>query len=125
MFNSTELDGSPEAYEATELAMCDVQPLLPSAAVILNHGVASKPNELDSSFVSQLRDIHLNPQSLDEELTLPDAYLATARSAVPVLASIKGALDALGLPKPYMGYIKANVSLSRFYFRRDDVSSYD
>jgi phosphoribosylpyrophosphate synthetase len=71
----------------------------------LRESLGSFPSLVDMSFSSQMKSI-FNRQIKWEGYTLPDAFLFTAYSAIPVAATVRAFYDEKGVEQPAMGSIK-------------------
>ncbi len=81
-----------------------------------------------TAFAAQMAQVYHNPETIDTRLEKPpDAFLLTARSAVPVADAVRGYYAELGLQAPYIGYIRANRLLAAVHGGRPGPStcSYD
>lgn len=82
----------------------------------------NEPVNIDRSLVGQLRALLCAPAkaTAGQADSPPDAYLFTARSAIPVADCLRGFFDASGLAAPTLSHITANRSMSSLLAKPED-----
>jgi hypothetical protein len=100
--------------------MLAVSAVYPSAAKIMT--AISEPeslweSKLDRSFLRQIAQVSLAPQTVAANLdTPPDVYALTAFSAIPIADAVRGFYARIGMPCPAFVPVAAHNRSSRDYF---------